>query len=328
MMKRTGLLIAALVMCVAGGTMLMPGTARGASDLIPYITPPAGGGAYIVGVGMISTTNKYIPTPKLVHEAATGTMDIVRRMMQREAAKTGAFGIFGTVDAFNAYKGNNEYMGKPFAGIRTVVAVNGTDVYFVVPANSPIKSYADAKGKRLGMGGPGSTPANTALFLLEQHGVARKDFKPYFFTYKETVEGIQDGSLDGGFLAGGFPLASYNELATQRSVRIVPVDDGTLKKILADHPFYYRNVVKAKSYKGLEQDTQIMGFVGGVFVNSEVSSDYVYKFLKNLFAHKEEFYSIHAAAKEVSMENALKGLSVPLHPGAEKFFRESGVLKK
>jgi len=86
--------------------------------------------------------------------------------------------------------------------------------------------------------------------------------------------------------------------------------------------------VKAKSYKGLEQDTPIMGFVGGLWANSEVSNEYVYKFLKNLFAHKDEFYSIHAAAKEVTHENALKGLSVPMHPGAEQYFRETGVLKK
>ena len=74
-------------------------------------------------------------------------MDIVRRMMQREAAKKPAFGIFGTVDAFNAYKGNTDFKGKPFSNIRMVVAVNGTDLYFVVPADSPIKSYADVKGK-------------------------------------------------------------------------------------------------------------------------------------------------------------------------------------
>jgi TRAP transporter TAXI family solute receptor len=316
-----------LAVCVVAAVFLS-GQARAADELVPFITPPAGGGAYIIGVGMISVTNKYISNPKMVHEAATGTMDIVRRMMQREAAKTPAFGIFGTVDAYNAYKGETDFKGKPFTNLRMVVAVNGTDVYFVVPANSPIKSYADAKGKRLGMGGPGSTPANTALFLLEQYGVAKKDFKPYFFTYKETVEGIQDGSLDGGFLAGGYPIASYNELATQRNVRIVPVDEATLKKILTDHPYYYKNVVKAKSYKGLEQDTTIMGFAGALWTHSGASTDYVYSVLKNLFDHKEEFYSIHTAAKEVTLQNALSGLSVPLHPGAEKYYREMGVLKK
>ncbi len=326
-MRRMGFVATVFAICVAV-VGLSSGQARAAGELISFITPPAGGGAYIVGAGMISVSNKYIADPKFVHEAATGTMDIVRRMMAREAQKKEAFGIFGTVDAWNAYKGNNEYKGKPFTGLRMVVAVNGTDVYFVVPANSPIKSYADAKGKRLGMGGPGSTPANTAHFLLEQYGVTKKDFKPYYYTYKETVEGIQDGSLDGGFLAGGYPIASYNELATQRAVRIVPLDEATVKKIVAEHPYYYKNVVKAKSYKGLDQDTTIMGFAGATWTHTGVSDEIVYNFLKNLFDHKDDFYSIHPAAREVTHQNALAGLSVPLHPGAEKYYREMGILKK
>ena len=318
------LAILGLVVCAAA---VFPPQARSA-ELIPFITPPAGGGAYIIGAGVITVTNKYISDPKLVHEAATGTMDIVRRMQAREAAKKDAFAIFGTPDAWNAYKGNNEYKGKPLTSLRMVVAVNGTDIYLAVPTNSPIKTYADVKGKRIGMGGPGSTVANTAQFLLDQYGVTKKDFKPYYYTYKETVEGVQDGSLDGGFIAGGYPISAYSELATQKGVRIVPVDDAMLKKIIASHPYYYKNVVKAKSYKGLDQDTPIMGFAGGLWALSSASNDYVYRMIKNLFDHKDEFYAIHSAAKEITHENALVGLSVPLHPGAEKYYKETGLLKK
>jgi TRAP transporter TAXI family solute receptor len=299
-----------------------------AAELIPLVTPPAGGGAYIIGAGLITVSNKYIQDTKLVHEAATGTMDIVRRMQAREAAKKDVLGIFGTVDAWNAYKGNNEYKAKPFTNLRMVSFIMPTDVYLAVPADSSIKSYADVKGKRIGMGGPGSTPANTAHFLFEQYGITKKDFKPYYYTYKEIVEGIQDGSLDGGIIAGGYPVAAYNELSTQRNMRIVPLDEPMLKKILADHPYYYRTVVKAKSYKGIEQDTTIMGFTTGLFTYTDVSSEYVYTFLKNLFEHREEYYGIHVAAKALTPESALRGLSVPLHAAAEKYFKEAGILKK
>lgn len=325
-MKRTGF-ICTLFGILVGMTVIFSPPAK-AAELMPLITPPAGGGAYIIGAGLISVSNKYIQNTKLVHEAATGTMDIVRRMQQRENAKKDVFGIFGAVDAWNAYKGNNEYKGKPFTNLRMVVFIMPTDLYLAVPADSPIKSYADAKGKRIGMGGPGSTPANTAHFLFEQYGVTKKDFKPYYYTYKETIEGIQDGSLDGGFVAGGYPIAAYNELSTQRNMRIVPVDETMLKKILADHPYYYRTVVKAKSYKGLEQDTTIMGFTTALWTHAAVSNEYVYNFLKNLFDHREEYYSIHVAAKALTPETALKGLSVPLHPAAEKYFKEAGILKK
>ncbi len=314
-------MFAALAFCFAE-------PAKAAQELIPMVTPPAGGGAYIIGAGLITVTNKYITDSKMVHEAATGTMDIVRRMQSRESAKKDVFGIFGAVDAWNAYKGNNEYKAKPFSTLRMVTFIMSTDLYLAVPANSPIKSYADVKGKRIGMGGPGSTVANTAHFLLEQHGVTKKDFKPYYYTYKETVEGIQDGSLDGGFIAGGYPIAAYNELSTQRSTRIVPLDEGLVNKLVAEHPYYYRTVVKAKSYKGLEQDTTIMGFATSLWTHTGVSDEYVYKFLKNLFDHRQDYYSIHVSAKELTPDTALKGLSVPLHPGAEKYFKEVGIMKK
>jgi TRAP transporter TAXI family solute receptor len=308
-------------------TILFLAPVQAASELIPFYTPPAGGGAYILGAGIVSVTNKYLSDVKFVHEACSGTMDIVRRMMMRESQKKDAFGVFGTVDSWRAFKGQGEYAGKPFSGLRAFVFVLPTDVYLVVPANSPIKSYADAKGKRLGVGGPGSTPANTALFLLEQHGVTKENFKPYYYVYKETVEGIQDGSLDGGFLAGGYPIASYTELSLKHDVRIVPVDEKLLTKIVTEHPYYYRTVVKAKSYKGVEQDVPILGFTTAVFTHSGVSADLVYKLLKNLFDHKADYYSIHASAKAMNVENATKGIPLPFHPGAERYLKEIGAIK-
>ena len=317
-----------LVVGLCSLTTLFSLTPSQAAELVPFITPPAGGGAYVLGAGMVSVTNRFLPGATLVHEAASGTMDIVRRMMYRETTKKDCFGIFGTVDAWNAYQGKNEYSGKPFSNIRAVVFATSTDLYLVVPADSPIKSYADVKGKRIGMGGPGSTVANTAHFLLEQYGVFKKDFKPYYFTYGETVQGIQDGSLDGGFVAGGYPLPSYTELANTHNVRIVPVDQKTLTKATSEQPYYYRNVVKAKAYKGVDQDVLIMGFTTAVFTLASADSDFIYKFLKNLFDHRAEYYAIHSAAKDLTPEDATKGVPVPFHPGAEKYLREIGAMKR
>ena len=95
-----------IVLVVGTGCLVLFSlTSVRAAELIPFYTPPAGGGAYVLGAGMVSVTNKYISGTTLVHEATTGTMDIVRRMMQREGMKKPSFGIFGNVDAWNAYKG-------------------------------------------------------------------------------------------------------------------------------------------------------------------------------------------------------------------------------
>lgn len=299
-----------------------------ATEVIPLYTPPVGGTAYILGAGVASVTNKYLPDAHFVHEAATGTMDMIRRMMQREAAKKPCFAVFGSPDAWRAYKGEGEYGGKPFTNLRAIVFINASDQYFTTLASSGIKSFADAKGKRLGIGGPGSTVANSALLFLEVHGVTKKDFKPYYYNYKEVVEGIQDGSLDGGFVGGGYPVAAYMELATRHAATIVPVDEEVIAKVVSEHPYYYRAVVKVNSYKGLDKDTPIYGFATVLWTYTGVPTEFVYNFLKNLFDHKADYYAIHTSAKDLSVENALKGIPVPLHPGAEKYFREIGVIKK
>jgi hypothetical protein len=319
-----------IVLClvVLGLAGVFSGTPlQAASELIPLYSPPVGGTAYILGTGIVGVTNKYIPDANLVHESSTGTMDMVRRMMQKDAAKKPAFAIFGSPDAWKAYKGEAEYGGKPFSNLRAVVFVNASDQYLVVPANSPIKSYADVKGKRIGIGGPGSTVANSALLFLEYHGVAKKDFKPFYYSYRESVEGIQNGSLDGGFIGGGYPIAIYTELALQHDIRIVPVDEELLKKVVKEHPYYYGSVVKAKSYKGLEKDTAIYGFTTVLWTLSGVSDDFVYRLLKNLFDHKEDYYAIHKSARDMTKEDAAKGVPIAFHPGAQKYLKEIGAIK-
>jgi uncharacterized protein len=299
------------------------------ADLIPIYTPPAGGVVYVLGAGFAAVSNKYLPEANFVHEATTGTMDMVRKLRQKESQKRPAFALFATPDAPRAFKGEGEYGGKPFTALRTVAYVNSSDIYFVVPANSPIKSYADVKGKRIGVGSAGSTISNSAFFFFEQYGIKKTDFKPALYNYKEVVEGIQNGSLDGGFIGGSYPMPSYTELSLQHDVRIVPVDEKILQKVCSEHPYYYRTVIKAKSYKGLENDTPIYGFTTTLWTHAGVSTEMVYAFLKNLWEHRTDLYSIHRAAqKEFVLENLAKSSAVPFHPGAEKYLKEIGTLKK
>ena len=319
--------IIAAIVCVLA-TLLAPPLARAAAELVPLYTPPAGGTAYVLGAGIVATTNKYLRDTQIVHEAATGTMEMVRRMVQRESTKKPALAVFGTPDGWKAYKGDAEYAGKPFTSLRAIVFINASDQYLITLASSGIKSFNDVRGKRIGIGGPGSTVANSALLFLEYFGIKKQDFKPYYYNYKEVVEGLQDGSLDGGFVGGGYPIAAYSELAARQNARIVPVDEKILNKAVAEHPYYYGSVVKAKSYKGLDQDTPIYGFATALWAHTGMSTDYVYGLLKNLFDHKADYYSIHTSAKDMTLETALKGIPVPLHPGAEKYYREVGVLKK
>jgi TRAP transporter TAXI family solute receptor len=300
--------------------------ASAATELIPLYTPPVGGTAYVLGAGIVTVTNKYLPEAHLVHEATTGTMDMVRRMMSREAAKKPCFAIFGTPDAWKAFKGLEVYSGKPFSEVRAAVFVNASDMYLVVPAKSPIKSFADVKGKRIGIGGPGSTVATSAL-LFSNTLVWQRMISNLITTHTERIVRESRTGVSTAALSVAGIHAIYTELAMRHDVRIVPIDEKVLKKVMAEHPYYYGTVVKAKSYKGLEQDTLIYGFTTALFTVSSVSTDFVYKLLKNLFDHKADYYAIHQSAKDMTAEDAMKGVPFPFIPGRE-VFKEIGVMKK
>lgn len=296
-------------------------------ELIPFFSPAPGGTAYTLSAGVVVVTNKYASDFQFLHIATTGTMDIVRRMMERDNTNKPCFGAFAPSDGWRAYKGLGEYTGKPFTNLRSVLFINSADQCFVVRADSGIRSYADAKGKRIGVGPAGSTVSTSSTFILEAHGISKKDYKPYYYTYREVVEGMEDGSLDGGFVGGGYPIAALVELSLKKDIRLVPVDEEVMKKVIAEHPYFYRTIIKAKSYKGVDVDTPIYGFTTVIHTNAGTSSDLVYRFMKNLFDHKEDYYAIHTTAREMTKENATKGMSVALHPGAERYLKEIGAIK-
>jgi uncharacterized protein len=327
-MKVKKVFICILGTCLFLASALISSDAAAQEKLVAFYSPPAGGGAFTLVAGLVTVSNRFMGGGvKFVHEQTTGTLEIVRRLMTAEGQKKDALGSFGSTDGYNAYKGRAEYTGKAFPGLRAVIYNQLVDLYLAVPVNSPIKTYADVKGKRIGMGGPGSSVANTGLLTLEQYGVKKEDFKPYYFVYKESIEGLQDGSLDGAFFAGGYPMPSYLELSTRNNVRIIPVDEKIANKIMADQPGYYTSIVKAKSYKGLEQDTRIMGWTGAIWTHEGVGDDLVYRWLKNLFDHKEDYFAVHADAKALSLKDYNRGVAVPFHPGAQKYLKEMGVWK-
>lgn len=293
------------------------------TKLIPLYTAAAGGPSYMLGAGIASLTKKYVPGIEMVAEATPGSLPMVKNLREREGMKKEGFAIIASDGAFNAYHGKKDFEGKAYPSIRGITFLFGGPQFLAVPASSSIRSYADVRGKRIAIGGPGSTLAESTLALLELYGIKRSDFKPYFFGYVEAANGIRDGSLDGGILAD----VQYMELSLTQNVRVVPADEEVLKKLVTLYPYYPYTVFKPGSYKGVVQDSPAITFVVAFYTHAGVSTDVVYQITRSLFEHREEFYQVHKFAKMMTPETALKGIPIPLHPGAEKYFRESGVIK-
>jgi len=299
-----------------------------AKELIPIVTPGAGGTAYIMGAGISTIARKYVPETDYVVQAESGVTTMLRRIHDYYKKNQSAFTVCDGNGVWSAYNGVGLFAGKEkYTELRGVSFIHNIELYFVVRKNSGIRWYADAKGKRIAVGPPGSSVAASGLLLFGAHGLTEKDYKVVYLSYNEVVEGIKDNSIDGGILAGSSPVASYNELALTQDVTIIPINPEAAKSITEKYRYFFPVSVKKGTYKGVDQDVPVIGFSSILATHEKTNPDLVYKVVKAIYEHKNELVAIHKVAENLNLKNAMDGIGVPMHEGAKKYYKEVGAMK-
>ncbi|MCG6533915.1 MAG: TAXI family TRAP transporter solute-binding subunit [Syntrophales bacterium LBB04] len=315
-------LIAAVV-CIGIIFFCSPAFSAGRT-VLPIYTPGAGGSAYLIGGAMASVLNKYIPEIQMMVEATGGTAVMVKFIAEKAEKNQAAFGIPESRGLYMAYSGQAPFT-KALTALRALTFVHSSGLPLLVPKNSTIKSYNDLKGKRVGVGAAGSGLAQISATLLEAYGLTPKMYRPLWLGHGEVIEGLQDGSIDAGFISGGHPIPAVQQLAMEKDIRIVPVDEDVLKKILQNNPYFFRDLIKANTYKGVTQDVPSLGFGTVLASHSGVPQELIYKITKTLYEHRDELAAIAPYAREMTLKNALSSIAVPLHSGAAQYYKEMGV---
>lgn len=228
-----------------------------------------------------------------------------------------------------AYTGTGVYEGRgKVDDIRAIANLYPETVHIVVKKGLNIKSVADLKGKRISVDEPGSGSLINAKAILGAYGIKDGDYKAENLKPGPAAEKLKDGGLDAFFITGGYPLAAITELATTSGVELVAIDGEPAKKILADFKFFADDQIPDGVYKDVKGVKTVS--VGAQWVTSaKVSADVVYEITKALWSDKTRALldAGHAKGKAIRKETALQGLGIPLHPGAEKFYKEAGLLK-
>jgi TRAP transporter TAXI family solute receptor len=228
-----------------------------------------------------------------------------------------------------AFTGTGIYKGKPKIGeLRSIANLYPETVHVVVKKGLNLKSIADLKGKRISIDEPGSGTIVNAKTILGAYGLGDGDYKAEFLKQGPSAEKLKDGSLDAFFVTGGYPTAAISELATTTGVDLVPIDGAPAEKLLAEFTFFTVDEIPEGAYKDVKGVKTIS--VGAQWVtSSKIPDDIVYAVTKGLWSDKTRaaLDAGHAKGKLIRKETALKGLGVPLHAGAEKFYKEAGLLK-
>ena len=301
--------------------MMLASCSKNAKKDYILATGGTGGTYYPFGGAIANIWNTKIENMNVTAQATGASAENLRLINKGEAE----YAIVQNDVMDYAYNGTDLFAGEKLANIMTIGTLYPEVVQIAVSKDSGIKSIADFKGKRISVGDAGSGVEFNAKQIMEGYGLTFDDIKKSNLSFKESAEGIQNGTLDGCFITAGVPNAALQELAFTAGLTLVPVDGDTAKKICEKYGYYTQTTIPGGTYKGTDDDTPALAIKATLAVSSKLDEQTVYEMTKALFENLDELATAHAKGKEVSAKAAVTGVSVPFHPGAKKYFKEIGL---
>ncbi|MCG8452772.1 MAG: TAXI family TRAP transporter solute-binding subunit [Spirochaetales bacterium] len=306
------------------------GEGEGAREYVTIGTGGVTGVYYPTGGAISKMVNKKSDeyNLKVTVESTGGSVYNVNAIMSGDLE----FGIVQSDRQYQAYNGLADWDGAPQDKLRAVFAIHPESITLIASDDAGIRSLEDLKGKVVNIGNPGSGQRGNATDILTAAGFdIEKDIKAEGLKPSEAAGMLQDGRIDAYFYTVGHPNGSFKE-ATSGAVatRFIPLEGSAVDTVIADHPFYAKSVIPVQAhYPGAanEGDVATFGVKATFCTSSDVSDDVVYSIVKEVFDNLEEFKTLHPAYGVITAENMLEGLSAPLHPGAERYFREVGLIQ-
>ena len=224
-----------------------------------------------------------------------------------------------------AYNGVNAFEGEQIQSFATVASMYPEFVQLVVNPDAGIKTLADLKGKRVSIGAAGSGVYFNALDFLTVAGLKLEDVEAQYLSFAETADAIKNRQLDAGFVVAGIPNAAIQELTSTTNTQLFALSAEEIAALKELRGFYAESVIPAGTYPNQEADAAAVAIRAILICKADLSEDLIYNVTKTLYEKTGEIS--HAKGAEIVIEDALLGVSTPVHPGAERYYKEAGLIK-
>jgi len=224
-----------------------------------------------------------------------------------------------------AYKATDMFAGQqPMTTFSAIASVYPESIQII--ANKSITSIDQLKGKRVSVGDAGSGTEFNTKQILEAYGMdIEKDIVKNNQSFADSCDSLKNGTLDAAFITAGHPTVAVTELATNFDFNILPVDAAHAATLMNKYKFYAKVNIEKNSYTVLTSDVPTVAVMATYIANNNLDEEIIYKFTKSLFEEKDNI--IHQKAALLDKNVGIQGISIPFHPGAERYYREQGVLK-
>jgi len=226
-----------------------------------------------------------------------------------------------------AWRGVDLFNGEKINSFASMAGIYAEVCQIVASASSGITTIADLKGKNVSVGDAGSGTEFNARQILEAYGVTFNDINKQNLGFGPSADALKDNKIDAFFCVAGAPTPAIVDLATSKDIVILEVDDAHAATLIRSYPFYTQYPVPAASYKGQNTAVKTVAVKATFIVSSKLSENTVYNLTKALFESKAQIEAAHVKGSELSFAYAVGGISVPFHPGAERYLKEVGAIK-
>ncbi len=240
-------------------------------------------------------------------------------------------GLSGAATLHFAYNGIGKFEGNAKPDLRIIANLYPEDLHLVMPKGASLSNLADLKGKRVGIAQAGSGTQIAVELIIGDHGVNRDNIDEAELNNSQSAERLADGQLDAYFYAAGTPVAAMIQLDNTKGMELYNFSDEEVQKANTTVPYYIPSTIPAGTYPGVTYDVNTVAVSGILVTNANQDEELIYQITKAMWSDtaRKLLDNGHAKGKVITLETALDGVAgigVPLHPGAEKFYKEKGLM--
>ncbi|EKF44119.1 TRAP transporter solute receptor TAXI family protein [Nitratireductor indicus C115] len=299
----------------------MASNAAKADEFINVLTGGTSGVYYPLGAQLAKIYGEKIEGARTQVQSTKASVENLNLLQQGK----GEIGFALGDSVKSAWEGDAEAgFNSKLDKLRGIAAIYPNYIQIVASKDSGVKDFADLKGKGLSVGAPKSGTELNARRIFDAMGMSYDDLgQTEYLPFGESVELIKNRQLDATLQSAGLGVASIKDLALSLPVTVVSVPASVAEKLGA--PFLAATI-PAGTYEGQTEDVPTLAITNILVTHSDVSDETAYQMTKQLFENLPDMVAAHAAAKAISLENGAKGLPIPLHPGAERYYKEKGIL--
>ncbi|WP_252106835.1 MULTISPECIES: TAXI family TRAP transporter solute-binding subunit [unclassified Halomonas] len=305
----------------AAATTMLAMALPASAQQLSIATGGTGGVYYPIGGGLAEMINNHIEGAQATAEVTGASVENMGLIMRGDADMATA--LADTV--YQAYTGTGDFEGRQVENTRALASIYPNAVQLVVLAESDIQGIDDLAGKRVSVGAPGSGTELNARAVLESNGISYDDFTAQRLNFNETADAIRDGDIDAGFWSVGPPTSSIMNLAATRDIRLISLTDEEIANAQEEEAVFAPYQLEAGLYDGMDEAVQTIGIPNVLVVNADMDEELAYQLTQLLFEHTDELIAVHPAANDTTVEFTMESTPVPLHPGAIRYFEETGV---